>query len=138
MIKNILIAALVMLPTLALAEPLAIVVNAKSSLSSLSKAEAQQLFSGQSRSAGGVALQPVDLPSGDALRHTFYQELLGRSPDQMRSHWARLIFTGKARPPREASGTAEMQSLISASEDLIGYVPQGRVTDQMRVLMLVN
>ncbi len=138
MIKRILIAALVLIPALATAQPLAIVVSKNSPLANLSSSEAQQLFSGQSRTIGGVAVQPVDLPGGDAVRNDFYQKLLGRSPDQMRSHWARLIFTGKARPPRETSGAAEMQSLLAGSDSLIGYLPQDAVTDRLKVLMVVE
>jgi len=138
MINRILIAVLLLVPVLANAEKMAIVVNKSSSLSSLSLAEAQQIFSGQLRSLNGMAVQTVDLPSGDAQRNFFYQKLLGRSPDQMRSHWARLIFTGKAKPPREASGSAEVLSLVGSSDGVIGYVPDEAVTERVKVLMLVE
>ena len=138
MIKRFLIAVLLCLPVLAHAETMVVVAAKSSSLSSLSMAEAQQVFSGQLRSLNGASVQTVDLPSGNDMRNLFYQKLLGRSPDQMRSHWARLIFTGKARPPRETSGTTEVLSVVGASDYILGYVPESAVNDRVKVLMLVE
>jgi len=138
MIKRFLIAVLFCLPVLSHAETMVVVAAKSSSLSSLSMAEAQQVFSGQLRSLNGASVQTVDLPSGNDMRNLFYQKLLGRSPDQMRSHWARLIFTGKARPPRETSGIAEVLSVVGASDNILGYVPESAVNDRVKVLMRVE
>lgn len=143
MIKRILITVLLSLPLFAtaqtvIAEELAVIVSKNSPVDSLTDAEIQQLFSGQSRSVGGNSLQPLDLPGGDAQRNAFYQQLLGRSPDQMRSHWARLIFTGKARPPREVNSPREMKTMIESSESFIGYIPAADVNENVKVLKLLN
>ena len=138
MIRKIIFAALLSLPLLASAEDLAIIASKNSSVATISDAEAQQLFSGQLRSLNGKAVQTLDLASGNSHRNAFYQQLLGRTPDQMRSHWARLIFTGKARPPREVSSTAEMMSLIAGSNDYIGYVPAADVSDKVKVLRVIK
>ena len=138
MIRKIIFAALLSLPLIASAEELAIIAAKNSPVSQLSAAEAQQLFSGQLRSLNGTAVQTLDLPSGNSDRNAFYQQLLGRTSDQMRSHWARLIFTGKARPPREVTSTGEMLSLVAGSADIIGYIPASAVSDKVKVLRMVK
>ena len=138
MTRKILYIVLLCFPFLAQAEPLAIVVSKHSSITSLSDSEAQQLFSGQLRSLGGTAVQTLDLPSGNSDRNAFYQQLLGRTSDQMRSHWARLIFTGKARPPHEVSSNGEMVSMVASSADIVGYLPASAVNDKVKVLRLLK
>ena len=143
MIKRILMTVLLSLPLFASAqsvnaEELAVIVSKNSPVTSLTEVEVQQIFSGQMRSVGGNAMQTLDLPGGDPLRDAFYQQLLSRSPDQMRSHWARLIFTGKARPPREVNGPLEMLTMIESSDSFVGYIPAANVTDKVRVLKIVK
>lgn len=133
MLKRYLIALLLLLPTLASAE-LVIVTNSQSAIASLTDNEARQLFSGQLRSIGGQRIQPLDLPANNASREHFYRTLTGRSPEQMRAYWTRLIFTGQGQPPREVSGYLELTSLISSSSEYIGYLPASEVNDRVRVI----
>lgn len=134
MIKKILFTVLLSLPALVCAEELAVVVGKNSPITQISDHEIEQIFSGQLRSIDGNSLQTLDLPGDDATRITFYQKLMGRSPDQMRSHWARLIFTGKGRPPREVNNSRDMISMIKSSDNLIGYVPVSEAGDNVRII----
>lgn len=129
---------LLCLSMLARAENIAIIVSKQSPVASLTQTEAQQLFSGQLRSLNGHSVEAVDMPANDALRHTFYQQLLGRTADQMRAHWARLIFTGKARPPREVANAGEMRALVTGNSHYVGYLPADQVPANAKVLLTIN
>lgn len=129
---------LLVMSALAQAQDIAIIVSKQSPVASLSQAEAQQLFSGQLRSINGHSVEALDMPGSDALRHAFYQQLLGRSADQMRAHWARLIFTGKARPPREVSNAGEMRALVTGNSHYVGYLPADQVPANAKVLLTIN
>jgi ABC-type phosphate transport system substrate-binding protein len=134
MIKKILFTVLLSLPALLCAEELAVVVGKDSPITHISDREIEQIFSGKLRNVDGNDLQALDLPSGDVTRNTFYQKLMGRSPDQMRSHWARLIFTGKGRPPREVNNSHDMVSMIKSSDNFIGYIPASEAGDNVRII----
>ena len=133
MMKRIIAALLFTLPMLACAE-LAVVTSDRASLNSLTENEVKQLFSGQLRQIGGNRIQPLDLPSSSKLREEFYRKLLGRSPEQMRAYWTRLIFTGQGQPPREVSGAQEMGTLLNSSLEFIGYLPVEELTGNTKVL----
>jgi len=122
----------------ALAERIAIIAGAQAPVSNLTLSEAQQLFSGQLRSVDGHAVEALDMPGNDSLRNAFYQQLLGRNADQMRAHWARLIFTGKARPPREVAHADEMRTLVTRNSNMIGYLPADKVPADAKVLLIIN
>jgi hypothetical protein len=122
----------------ALAERIAIIAGEQTPVSNLTLTEAQQLFSGQLRSVDGHAVEALDLPGDDKLRHAFYQQLLGRNADQMRAHWARLIFTGKAKPPREVAHGDEMRAQVTRSNNMIGYLPADKVPADAKVLLIIN
>ena len=122
----------------ALAERIAIIAGEQAPVSNLTLTEAQQLFSGQLRSVDGHAVEALDMPGNDALRNAFYQQLLGRNADQMRAHWARLIFTGKAKPPREVAHSDEMRNLVTRSSNMIGYLPADKVPANAKVLLIIN
>lgn len=122
----------------ALAERIAIIAGEQAPIANLTLSEAQQLFSGQLRSVDGHAVEALDMPGNDSLRNAFYQQLLGRNADQMRAHWARLIFTGKARPPREVAHADEMRTLVTRNSNMIGYLPADKVPADAKVLLIIN
>lgn len=136
MMKQIIAALLFTLPLLGHAE-LVVVTSNQSTITELTKSEVRQIFSGQSRQIGGNRVQPLDLPSSSNFRETFYRELMGRSPEQMRAYWTRLIFTGQGQPPREVSGAQEMSALLNSSAEFIGYLPASEVGSNMKVLLRI-
>ena len=115
------------------AEPV-VVVSASSELTALTQDEVRQLFNGLTRGASGVALKPLDLPAKSTERASFYQQVLGKSAEQMKSYWARMIFTGRGMPPREVSSNREMVMLIGSNRNFIGYVDETEVTPQLKVV----
>jgi len=133
MLKKLGLMLLLCLPLMAHAE-LVVVTGSQSPVAALSENEVRQLFSGQLRSVGGQRLQPLDLPSNSPHRNNFYRKLMGRSPDQMRAYWTRLIFTGQGQPPREVSSAQELIMLVNSSAEFIGYLPAEEVNANLRVL----
>lgn len=126
--------ALFALPGLAAAE---VVVVASDSLgiTSLSKSDVRQIFSGKRSSIEGVSIAPLDLPADSSARETFYRAVLEKSASQMRSHWARLTFTGRGNPPKIVSGEEELAILLSSSSrNYIGYMDAAMVKPGMVIL----
>ena len=116
------------------AEPV-VVVSASSELTMLTQDEVRQLFNGLTRRASGVALKPLDLPAKSAERTGFYQRVMGKSAEQMKSYWARMIFTGRGMPPREVSSDLEMVMLVGSNRNFSGYVGETKGATQCNVVV---
>lgn len=139
MLKTTLFTLLTLLSSLAVAEEILVVTSGKAGIDSLSRADVQQLFSGKRSEVNGMRLQPLDLAPNSPVRANFYEKVLDKSPAQMRSHWARMTFTGKATPPRTVSSPAELSALLGSSGAMrVGYVPASQLGKGMKVLHRVE
>lgn len=116
-----------------------VVVGAKNPLSSLSKEQASDLFLGKSTSfPGGGTATPLDLPESNPAREEFYSKATGKSAAQAKSYWAKLSFTGKGTPPKEASSSADIKKQVAENSGLIGYIEKSAVDASVKVLVTVQ
>jgi hypothetical protein len=116
---------------------IAVVVNEKSEITSLSREELAALYLGNLSSKVGMReLKPVDMEESE-IRDKFYQNLLGRSRNQMHAYWSRLVFTNRARPPKEYREEIIVDTLLT-NTSAIAYLPQSQVKPGMRVLLVIN
>lgn len=111
-----------------------VVVSQESAIDSLSQNQVRQIFNGQLRRVSGISVKPLDLPNGSASRDAFYQQVTGKSAEQMKSYWARMIFTGRGMPPREVSSEREMVVLIASDQSYVGYVDETKVPAGVKVV----
>lgn len=115
--------------------PIVIVAGAGSAISELSKEQAEQLYLGRASTLrGGTPVSLADLPPGPT-RDRFYAKLTGKNPSQVRAHWSRMVFTGRALPPREVADAEQLRSLLAADPDLIGYLPTTAADDRLKILL---
>jgi len=118
----------------ALAE-VVVVVSAKNPLTSLSKSQVVDIFLGKARRfPDGSPAVPVDLQEGSPARDEFYAVFAGTSAAQLKSYWAKIIFTGRGQPPRTAAGPAEIHKLLAADPHVIAYLDRSAVDDSMKIL----
>ena len=126
--------------TLALSLPLRAqevvpVVSAKSPLTALNSEQVADIFLGKtSRFPDGSSAVPIDQGEDSAARERFYSQYTGKSPAQVKAHWAKIIFTGRGQPPRQATSTAEAKKLIAENPNAIGYIDASQVDNSVRVL----
>lgn len=120
----------------ALAQTEMVVVAARNGpFTGLSREEAEQLYLGRRTTlADGTPVSLVDLPAGSA-RDNFYLELTGKNPSQTRAYWSRLVFTGRALPPREAATLTEARDWIATRPGTVGYLPAGSTDERLRILL---
>lgn len=78
---------------------------------------------------------PVNLAKGTVSRKAFMQDVLV----SFRSQWARLLFTGKGKPPKEYRNPQDVINLVSQTQQAIGYVVGDRVEQKgINVLMKIT
>lgn len=112
-----------------------VVVSAKSDVASLSKNDVSDIFLGKRNNfpSGGVAV-PVDLAETLPAHENFHEAVTGKSPTQLKAYWAKMVFSGKAKPPKQVPTEDEMAKLVATSPGTLGYVPKDKVDSNLKVV----
>lgn len=79
-----------------------------------------------------VALDQRD----EAIREFFYTHVARRSLIQVRAHWARMVFTGGGRPPKQLS-MDELIQMLQSDPSAVTYLPLSKV-DGLKILMMIQ
>jgi ABC-type phosphate transport system substrate-binding protein len=112
------------------------VVSSKNPLTSLTKSQVADIFLGKTaRFPDGTLAVPIDQEEGSAARDEFYAAFAGKSPAQIKSHWTKIIFTGRGQPPMAASGSAEVRRLLAKNPQAISYIERSAVDSSVKVLI---
>lgn len=112
----------------------AVIVN-KSNNATISTDDIERIFLGKDKSfSDGSSAIPVNLNTSAAVRESFDDKALGKSTNQTKAYWSKLVFSGKGNPPKEVDSEAEMIELVSKNPSVIGYVDASNVTDAVRVV----
>ena len=113
----------------------AVVVGAKSPVSTMNADQVSGIFLGKSNSfpSGGTAL-PTDQPDSAAVRELFYTKVTGKNTAQVKAAWSRLVFSGKATPPKELASSADVKKFVAANPDAIGYIEKSAVDSSVKVV----
>src|SRR5687767_2973004 len=92
-----------------------VIVNPESGVDRLSRDEVIDIFLGRYRKlpSGRVAL-PIDVASS-AERDQFYLLLVKKSPAEISSYWARLVFSGQTSPPYRVPDTRTAVELVESN-----------------------
>ena len=117
---------------------IALVSNAQGMIQTLSRDEAEQLYLGRlSALRDGTPVRLLDLPAS-LTRDRFYQSLIQKNSAQTRAYWSRMVFTGRARPPREMESIEQAVAAVRRDPHLIAYLPIQAVPDDLRTLLTLE
>jgi ABC-type phosphate transport system substrate-binding protein len=79
-------------------------------------------------------MTPVDQPESAQLRAEFYKKVADKDLAQAKALWSKLVFTGKATPPKEAANSAEVKKALAANPKAIGYIEKSAVDATVKVV----
>lgn len=117
----------------------AVVVNKNNAIISLSKREIIDIYMGRYLTfPDGETSQPFDLPAQSALKNDFYLKLVNKDEQKINAYWARLLFSGRAKPPSPSASVKDALNKIASSPFAIGYIPLSQVTDAVKVVYTVD
>ncbi|MEY4195036.1 MAG: hypothetical protein RLZZ226_1404 [Pseudomonadota bacterium] len=112
-----------------------VIVNASSPVTRLDKNQVSDLFLGKAATfPDGSQAVPLDQDNASGLHTEFHDKVTGKSVSQLRAYWSKLVFTGKASPPREIPDSRAIRSLIATNPNMIGYIDKGSVAPGVRVV----
>jgi ABC-type phosphate transport system substrate-binding protein len=84
----------------------------------------------------GEVIRPVDLAPHAAVRRSFTEEVLKRSPTAVRAYWQKLIFSGRDVPPPELDTDDAVVSYVKRYPGAIGYVSAGASLSGAKVVAI--
>ena len=140
MIRDLLVSSLLTLGSLLVRaeEPLVIIVHPESGVTCLTLEEATNLFMGRQKClAPGLLALPVDQMQPE-IRARFYRLLVNKAVPEVSAYWARLCFSGQARPPRQARTSEEVIALVAANKSAIGFVEQDKLDPRVRGILILG
>lgn len=118
---------------------IAAVVSSKTPVPALTSAQLADIFLGRTnRFPDGTPAMPCDLAEGSALRDEFYSRVVGKSAAQVKAYWSKIIFTGRGRPPREVTTSAEAKKLVAENPGVICYIDRALVDATVHVVLAIE
>ena len=106
-----------------------VVVN-PANADAVSKDQIAAIYLGKS-----TALTPVDQADGSAVRGEFYKKVADKDAAQAKALWSKLVFTGKATPPKEVGSSADVKKAVAANPKGIGYIEKSAVDASVKVVL---
>ena len=115
-----------------------VIVNPASGVDKLTRDEVIDIFLGRYRKLpGGRVAMPIDVTE-EGERGQFYQLLVKKSPAEMSSYWARLVFSGQTSPPFQVPDAQTAIDLVQSNPNAIAYVDRSAVTPKVKVVLEIK
>lgn len=117
---------------------LVVIVNPASGVDRLTREEVIDIFLGRYRKLpSGRAALPIDIETGNE-RTMFYQLLVKKSPAEISSYWARLVFSGQKSPPFQVADAGTAVELVQSNPNAIAYVHRASVNPGVKVVLEIK
>jgi hypothetical protein len=107
----------------------AVIVHPSNPTASMSADQVANLFLGKTSE-----LTPVDLPENSPVRTELYKKVTDKDAAQVKAIWTRLIFTGKATPPKEVASGAAAKQAVADNPKAISYIDKSEVDGSVKVV----
>ncbi len=99
----------------------------------------KKLWLGKIKKIPGIGkVKILDQAKNSAIRNNFYSKLTNKNSTQIKAYWAKIIFTGKAFPPKTVSSDSEVMDMVRKNKKYLGYVDSASVDDSVKVLLKIN
>jgi ABC-type phosphate transport system substrate-binding protein len=82
----------------------------------------------------GTPIHVFVLPDEDPLHAAFAKRVLQVFPNQLRSAWDRLVYSGTGQAPAQVDSQEEMRAKVATTPGAVGYLTEGITDDSVRVL----
>ncbi len=99
------------------------------------KGSIQRIYLGKTRAfPGGEEALPLSLRETSVTSANFTRNVLAKTPKQLKSYWAKMVFTGKGTPPKQMDNSKQIIDLVSNNPNFIGFVKEGTDNGGVKVV----
>ncbi len=125
---------------LSLADDVVVVVaNKDNQINELTKKQVIDIYMGRTTLLpNGEAALPLDQNADSTIRKLFYHNLVNKTVSEINAYWARLLFSGRAKPPQAVQDVISVINVIKNNKSAIGYIRLEDLTDEVRVISYVD
>lgn len=117
----------------------AVIVNPKNSVSSMTADQVSAIFLGKSNSLpSGETAAMADQPESSPVYEQFYSKVTNKTGAQVKAAWSRLTFSGKATPPKPLGSADEVKKFVAGNPNAIGYIEKSAVDGSVKSVLVVN
>lgn len=118
---------------------LVVVVNKNNDTVQLSRHQVIDIYMGRTQSyPNGKPAMPLDYSGGADIKRTFYRTYMNKRLAEINAYWAKLLFTGRASPPRIVSNPELLLDMVAANPSAIGYIDKSLLDDRVKVVAHVE
>jgi hypothetical protein len=118
------------------AQDVVLVANKGVQISEISNADLRAIFMGtRTRFADGSHAVPVTLKGGP-VHEVFLKNHVGEGPEEFRSQWRKVVFTGEGAMPKAFDSESALIEYVAATPGAVGYV--SRISSQNSVKLLAT
>src|SRR5580698_5590181 len=115
------------------AQDVVLVANKGVHISEITNADLRAIFMGtKTRFADGSHAVPVTLKGGPA-HEVFLKHYVGENPEEFRSQWRKVVFTGQGAMPRAFDSESALIEYVAATPGAVGYVSRVSPQDNVKV-----
>jgi ABC-type phosphate transport system substrate-binding protein len=116
-----------------------VIVNPRSNITVLTHHQIIDIYMGRNpRLANEQKLQPYDQAMDSPTRSDFYYGITGKPVAAINAYWARLLFTGRASPPKPVADNSAMLDLIEKNPMAIGYLDERYLNEHVTVVYKIK
>ena len=116
-----------------------LIANPKAGIGHLSQDDVTNIYLGRYRRLpSGLTAEPIDQPAESSLKARFYRQLVDKNLAEINAYWARLVFSGKTRPPRVVASDEDAVQLVSRNLDALAYVDKTKVDARVTVVFTMT
>jgi ABC-type phosphate transport system substrate-binding protein len=111
-----------------------LVANKGLKISEITNRDLRAIFLGtKTRFSDGSHAVPVTLKGGPA-HEVFLKNYVGENPEEFRSQWRKVVFTGQGAMPKAFDSESALIEYVADTPGAVGYV--SRISQQDRVKLL--
>lgn len=130
--------ALLLLCTGAARAELAIIGHPSLKVAGVSKAEMRDIYLDRTNAfSDGTRAEPVSQAAGSDTRNEFLGKVLDMDERELKSYWAKRMFTGRAKPPRSVGDDDDVRAWVASHPSAVGYIDGKDVDSSVKVLLII-
>ena len=116
----------------------AVIAHPSNPVAGLSKDQVTKIYLGKTKQfPNGKDVEPVDQAAGSKMRQRFHSKILEKSESQVKMYWSKLLFTGKAQPPKELSDDKAVKEWVANNPNGLGYVDAKVLDRSVKGLLVI-
>jgi hypothetical protein len=112
-----------------------VVAHPQSGIERLTREDIVNIYLGRYRRLpSGETAEPIDIQGDNDIKAKFYRGLVGKSLAEINAYWARLVFSGKTRPPLILPTVEEVLRLVARYPGALAYVDRSKVDGRVMIV----